>query len=67
MLFGERFAGREHVAVHLLDPCDEAVEIARPTRLAHAMDRHAGELVDARLTGCGVSPTPRVSTSTATP
>ena len=49
-LLGKRFAGREHVAVHLLHPCDEAIEIARPARLAHTMDRHARELVDAWLT-----------------
>ena len=33
-------AGREHVLVHLLHPREEAVEVARPPRLGHAVHRH---------------------------
>ena len=44
VLLGERDAGREHVLVHLLHPRDEAIEVARPARLAHAVDVHAAPL-----------------------
>ena len=50
VLLGQRLAGREHVLVHLLHPGDEAIEVARPARLAHAMHPHAGELRQAGLT-----------------
>ncbi len=48
MLLCERFAGGEHVLVHPLDPRDEAIEVARPARLAHAVDVHAAALLEAR-------------------
>jgi len=41
MLGGQRLAGRAHVVVHLLHPRDEAVQLARPTGLAHAVNAHA--------------------------
>ena len=44
MLFGQRLPRREHVVVHPLDPRDEAVEVARPARLAHPVHRHSAEL-----------------------
>jgi hypothetical protein len=47
VLFGEHLTGREHVVVHPLHPRDEAVEVARPARLAHAVHRHARELAHA--------------------
>ena len=34
-------ADRAHVVVHLLHPRDEAVQLARPTGLAHAVNAHA--------------------------
>ena len=51
VLFCERLAGTEHVLVHLLDPGDEATQLARPARLAHAVHRHAGQLLHAPLSG----------------
>ena len=49
MLLAERLAGRQHVLVHLLDPGDEAVEVARPARLGHAVDAHAGDPLEGRF------------------
>ncbi len=37
LLLGELQPGGEHVGVHAVDPGDEAVEVARPARLAHAV------------------------------
>ena len=47
VLLREHLAGREHVLVHLLDPRHEAVEVARPARLAHAVHGHAAALLRA--------------------
>ena len=33
--------GGEHVGVHVLDPGDELGQLARPVRLAHAMQHHS--------------------------
>ena len=37
----ELHPGGEHVRVHVLDPGDELAELARPARLADAVDEHA--------------------------
>jgi hypothetical protein len=52
VLLGERLTGGEHVRVHLLDPGDEAVEVARPARLGARGGRsRRGVLLGSRLAG----------------
>ena len=42
MLAGQRQPRRQHVVVHLLDPCDEPIQVARPAGLGDAIDGDAG-------------------------
>ena len=55
MLCGQRLAGSEHVLVHLLDPGDESVEVARPAGLAYAMHGHAAAVLGRSCAPCSCS------------